>query len=125
MSHGVAVMSNLVRQVAKEFGAGASIRIFDLHHRDKIDAPSGTALALGDAVKAGLAEQDATELEFDSVREGEFAGEHTVSFALAGELIEITHKALDRDIFAHGALKASAWLVKQQPGYYTTSDWLK
>jgi 4-hydroxy-tetrahydrodipicolinate reductase len=58
------------------------------------------------------------------VREGEVIGEHTVSFALADEVIEITHKALERDVFAKGALKAGEWLVKQKPGYYSTGDWL-
>jgi 4-hydroxy-tetrahydrodipicolinate reductase len=73
---------------------------------------------------ASLSAGEEGELAFTSVREGEVIGEHTVSFALADESIEITHKALDRDVFAKGALKAGEWLVQQTPGYYSTSDWL-
>ncbi len=125
MSHGVALMTRLVRQVARDFGAGAKIKIRDIHHKHKVDAPSGTALTLGEEVKAGLAEPPTADLEFASVREGELVSEHTVSFTAADEVVEITHKALNRDVFARGALKAGAWLVNQRPGYYTTSDWLK
>jgi 4-hydroxy-tetrahydrodipicolinate reductase len=63
-------------------------------------------------------------ITFSSVREGEVIGEHTVRFELADEVIEITHKALERDVFAKGALKAGQWLVGQAPGYYSTADWL-
>ena len=79
-------------------------------------------------MKAGQAENqtgiEQGEPTYSSVREGEVIGEHTVSFATQGELIEISHKALDRDVFARGALKAGDWLVKQAPGYYSSSDWL-
>ena len=71
-----------------------------------------------------LSNGDEGELTFSSVREGEVIGEHTVSFALPDEVIEITHKALERGVFAKGALKAGEWLVGQGPGYYSTSDWL-
>ena len=131
LSFGVALMASLVRQAAGALGASANITINDIHHQHKIDAPSGTALALANAVMEGRSERleslsngDEGELTFSSVREGEVIGEHTVSFALADEVIEITHKALERDVFAKGALKAGEWLVGQGPGYYSTGDWL-
>ena len=133
-------MSSLVRQTAAALGVAANITINDIHHKHKIDAPSGTALALAAAVMEGRSERledllepqrlesmlsgEEGELAFTSVREGEVIGEHTVSFALPDEVIEITHKALDRAVFAKGALKAGEWLVGQKPGYYSTSDWL-
>lgn len=140
LSHGVALLASLVRQTASALDVSANIMISDIHHQHKIDAPSGTALALATAVMEGRSvpleellesqrleahsEGDEGELAFSSVREGEVIGEHTVSFALADEVIEITHKALDRDVFAKGALKAGQWLVGQGPGYYSTNDWL-
>ena len=140
LSHGVALMAALVSQAAGALGVQANITITDIHHKDKVDAPSGTALALAEAVMEGrsepledmlepgrlesLASGDDGGLAFSSVREGEVTGKHTVSFALADEVIEITHKALEREIFAKGALKAGEWLVLQNPGYYSTQDWL-
>lgn len=140
LSYGVALTSALVHQAANALGIQANITINDIHHQHKLDAPSGTALALAKAAMEGrsgslremlkeerLASDPNTqdgELAFTSVREGEVVGEHTVSFALSDEVIEITHKALDRDVFAKGALKAGEWLVKQPAGYYSTSDWL-
>jgi len=140
LSHGVALMTSLVRQAASALGVSANISIFDIHHQHKKDAPSGTALALASAAKEGRSERlqtlssadrlavppvaDEGEISFSSVREGEVVGEHTVSFAMPDELIEITHRALDRDVFAKGALKAGEWLVEQPPGYYSTSDWM-
>jgi len=140
LSHGVALLTSLVSQAANVLGLKANITISDIHHEHKIDAPSGTALALAEAVMQGrsqplenlladdrlgsLDEGEEGELAFLSVREGEVIGEHTVSFELPGEFVEISHKAIDRDVFAIGALKAGSWLVSQPPGYYTTSDWL-
>lgn len=128
LSHGVALVTALVRQAAEVLDARANISILDIHHQHKQDAPSGTALALAAAVKAGRGASFSGSAEsepvFSSVREGEVVGEHTVRFSMADEVIEITHKALDRDVFAKGALKAAGWLVTQAPGYYTTGDCL-
>ena len=140
LSHGVALMTSLVRQAANVLGVSANISISDIHHQHKKDAPSGTALALATAAKEGRSEHlqallsadrlavpsvaDEAEISFSSVREGEVVGEHTVSFAMPDEVIEITHRALDRDVFAKGALKAGEWLVEQAPGYYSTGDWM-
>lgn len=140
LSQGVALVTSLVRQTAAVLGSEARIEITDIHHRHKVDAPSGTALALAAAAMEGrcgdsqpisgpvdvaaLAQDDDGPLTFDSIREGEVIGEHTVAFSFEGEVIEITHKALDRDIFARGALRAGLWLVGQPPGFYTIADWL-
>ena len=128
LSHGVALMTALVRQTANTLASDANVSISDIHHQHKKDAPSGTALALGAAVmagrQAGRVGADGNKPVFSSTREGEVVGEHTVSFELPDEVIEITHRALDRDVFAKGALKAGGWLVRQPPGYYSTGDWL-
>jgi 4-hydroxy-tetrahydrodipicolinate reductase len=126
LSHGMALMQALVRQVANALEPSAKISINDIHHIHKLDAPSGTALALADAVMEGRIGTPCEQSEpvFSSVREGDVVGEHTVRFALPDEVIEITHKALDRDVFARGALRAAQWLVQQAPGYYSTGDWL-
>ena len=131
LSHGVALVMALVRQAANSLPMDADVTITDIHHQHKKDAPSGTALALATAVKEVRSEgmdpqfsADCTEPIFSSTREGEVVGEHTVRFDLPDEVIEITHKALERDVFAKGALKAGKWLVGQAPGYYSTRDWL-
>jgi len=126
LSHGVALMTELVRRAADVLGVRAKVSIKDIHHQHKVDAPSGTALSLAAAITQGRAETmpASGDLSFTSIREGEFVGEHTVGFELPGEVLEITHKALDRDVFANGALKAGDWLVGQGPGYYNTADWL-
>lgn len=123
LSQGVALISALVRQAATALGQHARISITDTHHVHKLDAPSGTALALSAAAMEGLA-MDADEPEISSIREGEVIGDHTVRFALAEEEIEISHRAISRDVFANGALRAGSWLVAQEPGYYSTRDWL-
>ena len=140
LSHGVALLATLVGQAAASLGVRANITITDVHHKHKVDAPSGTALALASAVMEGRSEHledllepgrleglstgHEGELAFTSVREGDVVGDHTVSFDLRDEVIELTHKALDREVFAKGALKAGEWLVTQKPGYYSTKDWL-
>lgn len=124
MSHGVALMTALVRQAAHAVDDSAAVTVTDIHHVHKLDAPSGTALALGAAVQEGRGDTAGADPEFSSVREGEVIGEHTVRFTLPDEVLEITHRALDRDVFARGALKAGQWLVKQPPGYYSTGNWL-
>jgi 4-hydroxy-tetrahydrodipicolinate reductase len=137
LSQGVALMMALVRKTADVMGLQAEVAITDIHHIHKIDAPSGTAVALSDAVKEGCSKQKAAadrneELSavsvrdpvISSVREGEVIGEHTVSFVLPEEVIDITHRATSRDVFARGALNAGEWLVRQEPGFYSVNDWL-
>ena len=124
MSHGVALMTALVRQAARAVDIGAAVAVTDRHHVHKLDAPSGTALALAAAVREGRLANAGADPVISSVREGEVIGEHTVRFDMGDEVLEITHRALDRDVFASGALKAGQWLVKQPPGHYSTGDWL-
>jgi len=136
-SVGVAVMSNLVKRAAAALGDGYDVEISEAHHRMKRDAPSGTALTLGEAVAgargARLADvavfdrhdgrpRSAGEIGFAVVRAGDIVGEHTVTFAGAGERIEITHRATDRAAFARGALRAAEWLARMPPGLYSMND---
>lgn len=132
-SVGVAVMTHLVRLATEALGE-ADIEISEAHHRLKRDAPSGTALALGEAVAGArgrtLADvavfdrhgrsvpRSSSDIGFAVVRAGDIVGEHTVSFGLNGERLEITHRATDRMLFARGALAAARWLVGKAPGIY-------
>jgi len=125
LSYGIALMNALVRRAAGALSDDADIHVTETHHVNKLDAPSGTALALAESAdQARQPAGDGDEITFTSIREGEVVGEHTMCFSFGDEALEITHKALDRDIFVHGALKAGQWLVKQAPGYYSTRDWL-
>ena len=128
----------LVEAAAKALADTVDIEIIETHHRHKIDAPSGTALSLGDAVASALG-QDATALAvhgregrtgardrksigFHAVRGGDVVGDHTVIFAGDGERLEITHRASSRMAFAQGAVRAACWLVQQPPGHYSMQD---
>lgn len=121
MSRGVALISALACQAAAALGDDADITISDTHHQHKQDAPSGTALSLAEAIMKG---HEGGEVAFISVRKGEVIGDHTISYELPGEIVEISHQAKDRSVFAKGALSAAAWLIQQTPGYYSPSDWL-
>jgi 4-hydroxy-tetrahydrodipicolinate reductase len=133
-SVGVSVVAELVSMAALRLGPAYDVEIFEAHHRTKRDAPSGTALALGRAV-AGARGRDLEEVAiydrtgqgaprsagsigFSSLRAGDIVGEHTVTFAAAGERVEITHRATDRITFARGALRAAEWLIGQPAGLY-------
>jgi 4-hydroxy-tetrahydrodipicolinate reductase len=133
-SVGVAVMSELLATAALSLGLAYDVEIFEAHHRTKRDAPSGTALSLGEVV-AGARQQRLSDVAiyarpgdesarkpgsigFSVLRAGDIVGEHTVTFAGAGERLEITHRATDRITFARGALRAAAWLVGQPKGLY-------
>lgn len=135
MSLGVNLLAALVRQAARALDAGWDIEVVEMHHRHKIDAPSGTAILLGraaaegrgvefDAVKA--VDRDGRRPEgaigFATLRGGDVVGEHSVILAGAGERIELTHKATDRGIFARGALKAALWGRGRAPGLYSMTD---
>ncbi|NND82676.1 MAG: 4-hydroxy-tetrahydrodipicolinate reductase [Gammaproteobacteria bacterium] len=141
MSVGVNLCLHLLQQAAAVIGTESDIEIMETHHRHKLDAPSGTALAMGEVVAGELgrslaevavydrhelrAERDAQSIGFSSVRAGDVVGEHTVLFATDGERIEITHKASSRSTFASGALRAAAWLSQQPPGLYSMQDVLQ
>jgi 4-hydroxy-tetrahydrodipicolinate reductase len=138
MSLGVNLLAALVKRVAKSLDDGFDIEIVEMHHKAKIDAPSGTALLLGEAAAAGrgitLDEHSARgrdgvtgarisgDIGFASLRGGTVTGDHSVIFAGPYERIELTHKAEDRMIFAHGALKAALWAHGQAPGLYSMAD---
>ena len=114
MSLGVAVLHQLARRAAELLGE-ADIDIVEAHHRAKKDAPSGTALALAEAIgKPGI--------PIHSLRLGDEVGRHTAFFGLPGERLELAHVATNRDTFAHGALRAAVWLARQKPGRYAIGD---
>lgn len=138
MSLGVNLLLKLVELTAGKLDASYDIEIFDAHHRGKKDAPSGTALALGAAAAAGRGVKlsDSAEyarhgtgeprrrgaIGFSVFRGGDVVGDHTVTFAGAGERIELTHRASDRMAFARGAVHAARWLVGKPPGLYSMQD---
>ena len=134
-SLGVALLCALVRDATRRLGTDWDVEIVEMHHRQKVDAPSGTALMLGEAAadgrgaplseigvigRAGLtgARAEGT-IGFASLRGGTVAGDHSVILAGDGERIELTHRAEDRAIFARGAVKAAIWLKDQPAGRYT------
>src|SRR5437879_9619125 len=138
MSLGVNLLAALVKRVAQSLDQSFDIEILDMHHKAKIDAPSGTALLLGEAVAAGrgitLEDHSARgrdgvtgarrsgDIGFASLRGGTAAGEHSVIFAGPHERIVLSHHAEDRVLFAHGALKAALWAHGKKPGLYSMAD---
>jgi 4-hydroxy-tetrahydrodipicolinate reductase len=137
-SVGVTLLAQLVEQVAKQLTDGWDIEITETHHKHKVDAPSGTALALGHAAAKGrgvLLDEVASidrkgarsdgDIGFAVMRGGDVAGEHSVIFYGDSERIELTHRANDRIIFARGALRAARWISGQPAGLYSMDDVLK
>src|SRR5258708_4280937 len=138
MSLGVNLLAALVKRVAQSLDADFDIEILEMHHRAKIDAPSGTALMLGEAAAAGrkisLEEHSARGRDghtgarrsggngFSSLRGGTVTGDHSVIFSGGMERIELTHRAEDRTMFAQGAIKAALWARGQKPGMYSMAD---
>jgi 4-hydroxy-tetrahydrodipicolinate reductase len=137
-STGVNVCLNLLQKAAEALGDDYDVEIYEAHHRHKVDAPSGTALAMGQSVADGLnrdlrsvavygregqtGARDSETIGFATVRGGDVVGDHTVMFLGDGERIEITHKASSRMSFARGAVRAAAWLNEKQPGLYEMRD---
>ncbi|HLI21548.1 MAG TPA: 4-hydroxy-tetrahydrodipicolinate reductase [Stellaceae bacterium] len=138
MSLGVNWLLALVEQTARRLGEDYDIEILEMHHRHKVDAPSGTALALGKAAAQGrgidlaarsqrsrdgiTGARKAGDIGFATLRGGDNAGEHRVIFAAEGEQLELGHRATSRRVFAHGAVAAAQWLAKQPPGLYAMKD---
>jgi 4-hydroxy-tetrahydrodipicolinate reductase len=138
MSLGVNLLAALVKRVAQALDESFDIEIVEMHHRAKIDAPSGTALMLGQAAAAGrqiTLDQHAVrgrdgitgarhtgDIGFASLRGGTMTGDHSVIFAGAMERIELTHRAEDRTMFAQGAIKAALWARDKKPGLYSMAD---
>lgn len=138
MSVGVNLLLGLTEQVASALGDDYDIEIAEMHHRHKVDAPSGTALALGAAAAKGrgvnledvsdrgrdgeAGPRIAGDIGFSVIRGGDVAGDHTVIFAGPGERVELTHKAGSREIFARGAIRAALWTEGRAPGLYSMRD---
>ncbi len=139
-SPGVALLLHLAEIAASALGANYDLEVVEMHHRNKIDAPSGTALALGQALATGrgldfqkartssrdgqVGPRSQDEIGMFAVRGGDIIGEHTALLVGDDERIEIAHKAQKRSVFAAGALRAAAWVANQPPGRYTMSDLL-
>lgn len=123
MSVGVGMLTELARVAAGMLPAGWEAGLLDVHHSAKRDAPSGTALTVEEAFRAGLSEQN-RPLAHGALRVGDVVGEHTLWLTGPGERLELTHRAMDRKIFARGALGAAAWLSGRPPGMYGMSDLL-
>jgi 4-hydroxy-tetrahydrodipicolinate reductase len=138
MSLGINLLQQVVEEIARILDPEWDIEIVEMHHRAKIDAPSGTALALGEAAARGRGQQlrriqrrsrDGQvgprvkgEIGFAALRGGDVVGDHTVIFAADGERVEITHRAASREIFARGAVKSVLWAAGKKPGLYSMRD---
>ena len=138
MSVGVNLCLKLLQTAAKVLGDDVDIEVIEAHHRHKVDAPSGTALKMGQVVANALGrdlkecavygregqtgERDRKTIGFETIRAGDIVGEHTVMFAGLGERIEITHKASSRMTFAKGAIRAAEWLSKKDRGLFSMMD---
>lgn len=138
MSIGVTMLTALVKEVASRLDPSYDIEIVEMHHRNKVDAPSGTALSLGKAAAEGrkvafdgvakLSREGVTgirpegEIGFATLRGGDVIGDHTVVFAGAGERIELTHKSSSRGIYATGAVRAALWAAGKPNGLYSMRD---
>ena len=138
MSVGVNLSLKLLEITAKVMGNNSDIEIIEAHHRHKIDAPSGTALRMGEVIanalgqdlkdcaiygrEGNIGERDRKTIGFSTIRAGDIVGEHTVMFADDGERVEIIHKATSRMTFANGAVKAAIWLANKESGMYDMQD---
>ena len=138
MSVGVNLCLKLLDTAAQVLGDDVDIEVIEAHHRHKVDAPSGTALRMGEVVAAALGrdlkdcavygreghmgERDRKTIGFETIRAGDIVGDHTVMFAGTGERIEITHKASSRMTFANGAVRAAAWLMRHDTGLFDMQD---
>ena len=138
MSMGINILLALVEKTASMLDPAYDIEVLEMHHRHKIDAPSGTALALGRAAAAGrqvrledvwrksrdghTGARPASEIGFATLRGGEEVGVHTVMFAAAGERLELSHRAFSRETYASGAVRGALWLRGKTPGLYGMKD---
>lgn len=137
-SLGVTLLAHLVREAAQRLGEDWDIEIVETHHRMKVDAPSGTALLLGEAAARGrgvalgdvetrgrdgiTGQRETGSIGFASLRGGSVAGDHTVHFLADNERLSLSHHAENRGIFARGAVRAAEWLIARAPGRYTMAE---
>lgn len=138
MSVGVNLSLKLIDMAARVLGDEVDVEIIEAHHRHKVDAPSGTALRMGEVVAAALGrdlgacavygrqghtgERARGTIGFETIRAGDIVGDHTVMFAGSGEIVEITHRATSRMTFAGGAVRAAGWLAERGAGLYDMQD---
>jgi len=138
MSIGVNLIFKLTQLAAQAIGADTDIEIIEAHHNQKKDAPSGTAVRLGEIIAAELGRdlkdcavygreghtgvRDPNTIGFETIRAGDIVGEHTVMFAHSGERVEIAHKASSRKTFANGAVRAARWIMEKEKGLYDMQD---
>jgi 4-hydroxy-tetrahydrodipicolinate reductase len=138
MSVGVNLCFKLLDIAARVLGDDVDIEVIEAHHRHKVDAPSGTALRMGEVVAEALGrdlaqcavygregitgERERNSIGFETIRAGDIVGDHTVLFAAMGERVEITHKASSRMTFANGAVRAAGWIMQQGKGLYDMQD---
>jgi len=138
MSVGVNLIYKVIGEMAKTLGDEYDIEVIEAHHRQKKDAPSGTALKIAEVLakavgrdlnqvavyarKGLVGEREKSEIGIQSIRAGDIVGDHTILFGGLGERIEVTHRASSRDTFAGGALRAAQWVVRQPPGLYDMMD---
>jgi 4-hydroxy-tetrahydrodipicolinate reductase len=138
MSIGINVINNILKNISELLYKDFDIEIIEKHHNEKVDAPSGTALLLANTIKEtiseetvfingrdGIAKRTHNEIGIHAIRGGNIVGDHQVIFAGQGEIIEIKHTAISRDVFAVGALKACEFIFGKEPGMYSMNDILK
>lgn len=132
-SIGVNVLMSLLENAVKLLPKTFTPHIIEVHHRDKKDAPSGTAKQLSETIREARKEilrafspqNDPHDVTVESIRGGDVIGEHTILFLADGERLELTHRAASRTIFARGALEAAQWIIAQKPGLYSMKDFLE
>jgi len=138
MSVGVNVLFKLIEQATRVLGESSDIEIIEAHHRHKVDAPSGTALKMGEVAahvlgrqlaevavygrEGIIGEREDKTIGFETIRAGDIVGDHTIMFASPGERIEITHKSSSRMTYANGALRAAMWLQDKDKGIYSMQE---
>lgn len=122
MSLGIAVLERAVREAARLLGPGFDVQISETHHVHKKDAPSGTALKLGEAVALGRGDEGKGSVRFEVERRGDVAGDHEVVMSSPSECLTFAHSVTTRQVFADGAIRAARWVVGQAPGRYAMQD---
>lgn len=122
MSLGIAVLDRVVSEAAASLGADFDIEIAEVHHVHKVDAPSGTALKLGESIAAARGEQGTGSIRISSERRGEIPGDHEVVMRSPTERLTFAHSVTTRQVFADGAIRAARWIIDQPPGRYRMTD---
>lgn len=122
MSLGVAVLERVLREAVVALGPGFDVEISETHHVHKKDAPSGTALKLGEAVAEARGDSDTSAIRYEVERRGEVPGDHEITLRSPTEVLRLTHSVTTRQVFADGALRAARWLVNREAGLYSMAD---